>query len=83
MNDCYLCMDTLPAVEAVASPTLSVPTVGDSVPAAPAGLRGSDIVGLKYFDQLLKRLRGDGCGRDKAGYRELHFDQSAALVLLY
>ena len=70
-------MDTLPAAEVVASPTPSFPTpsvptasdsaVSDSVPAAPAGLRESDIVGLKYFDQLLpllKRLRDEGCTRE-------------------
>ncbi len=64
-------MDTLPEVETAVSP---------------AKLSESDIVGLKYFDQLLpllKRLRDDGCDRDKAGNRELHFDQYAALVLLY
>ena len=32
---------------------------------------------------LLKRLRDDGCDRDRAGNRELHFDQYTALVLLY
>ena len=64
-------MDTLPEVETAASP---------------AKLSESDIVGLKYFDQLLpllKRLRDEGCARDKAGNRELHFDQYTALVLLY
>jgi hypothetical protein len=46
----------------------------------------SDIVGLKYFDQLqplLQRLRDDGCTRDRAGNRELHYDQYCLLVLLY
>ena len=55
-------------------------------PAVPAGLSETDIVGLKDFDlllPLLKRLRDDGCARDKAENRELHFDQYAALVLLY
>ena len=55
-------------------------------PALPHDLAECDIVGLKYFDQvmpLLERLRDDGCVRDKAGNRELHFDQYAALVLLY
>jgi hypothetical protein len=37
-----------------------------------------DIQGLKYFDKLaplLARLHDDGCARDKAGNRKLHFDQ--------
>ena len=51
-------MDTSPAAEVVASPTVS-----DAVPAAPAGLSETDIVGIKYFDQLLRRLREDGCDR--------------------
>ena len=49
-------------------------------------LKQSDIVGLKYFDQLhplLERLRDDGCLRDRAGNRELHYDQYCLLVLLY
>ena len=46
----------------------------------------SDITGLKYFDQLaplLERLHDDGCDRDKAGNRKLHFDQYGLLILLY
>lgn len=45
-----------------------------------------DITGLKYFDQLaplLERLHEDGCQRDRAGNRGLHFDQYCLLVLLY
>jgi hypothetical protein len=45
-----------------------------------------DITGLKYFDRLaplLERLRDVGCQRDRAGNRELHFDQYCLLVLLY
>ena len=45
-----------------------------------------DITGLKYFDQLaplLQRLHDDGCGRDKAGNRTLHYDQYCMLLLLY
>ncbi len=44
-----------------------------------------DVVGLKYFDRLgplLAKLHDDGCARDKAGNRELHFDQYCMLVLL-
>lgn len=46
----------------------------------------SDITGLKFFDQLaplLQRLHDDGCQRDRAGNRELHFDQYCMLILLY
>src|SRR5512145_1264480 len=45
-----------------------------------------DIQGLKYFDKLLpllERLHEVGCGRDKAGNRELHFDRYCMLVLLF
>ena len=46
----------------------------------------SDITGLKYFDKLaplLQRLQDEACQRDKAGNRELHFDQYCLLILLY
>ena len=49
-------------------------------------VREEDITGLKYFDRLaplLARLHDDGCDRDKAGNRRLHFDQYCMLVLLY
>lgn len=45
-----------------------------------------DITGLKYFDQLaplLQRLHDDGCERDTAGNRKLHYDQYCMLMLLY
>jgi hypothetical protein len=45
-----------------------------------------DVTGLKYFDKLgplLARLHEDGCQRDKAGNRELHFDQYCLLILLF
>jgi len=45
-----------------------------------------DVTGLKYFDQLgplFERLHDDGCGRDKAGNRKLHYDQYCMLVLLF
>ena len=41
---------------------------------------------MKYFDQLaplLERLHDEACQRDKAGNRDLHFDQYCMLVLLY
>jgi hypothetical protein len=45
-----------------------------------------DIQSLKYFDKLLpllERLHEVGCQRDKAGNRELHFDQYCMMVLLF
>jgi len=45
----------------------------------------SDIKGLKYFKPLVKLLRDlhlDGCRRDRAGNRKLHYDQYCLLVLL-
>lgn len=45
-----------------------------------------DITGLKYFDQLaplLERLHREGCQRDRAGNRQLHYDKYCLLVLLY
>ena len=49
-------------------------------------IREQDVSGLKYFDKLaplLERLHDEGCQRDKAGNRELHFDQYCMLILLY
>jgi hypothetical protein len=49
-------------------------------------LAAADIVGLKYFDQLLpllRRLQDDGCTRDRAGNRKLHYDQYCLLALLF
>jgi hypothetical protein len=49
-------------------------------------LQEPDITGLKYFDRLaplLERLHHDGCQRDRAGNRRLHYDKYCMLVLLY
>ena len=49
-------------------------------------ITAQDITGLKYFDRLaplLERLHDVGCQRDRAGNRELHFDQYCLLILLY
>jgi Transposase DDE domain len=49
-------------------------------------IRDSDIVGLKYFDRLmplLERLHDVGTQRDRAGNRELFFDQYCAFLLLF
>jgi len=51
-----------------------------------ADVTEADIQGLKYFDKLaplLQRLHDDGCERDRAGNRNLHFDQYTMLILLY
>ena len=51
-----------------------------------AKLKESDISGLKFFDKLaplLERLHHDGCARDRAGNRTLHYDQYCMLLLLY
>jgi len=49
-------------------------------------IESRDITGLKFFDKLaplLERLQEVGCQRDRAGNRELHFDQYCMLVLMY
>ena len=49
-------------------------------------IQESDVTGLKYFDQLspmLQRLHDDGCQRETANNRELHYDQYCMLILLY
>jgi hypothetical protein len=52
---------------------------------APAFALG-DIRGMKRLRRvagLLSSLHEAGCGRDKAGNRELHYDDYVLLVLLY
>ena len=49
-------------------------------------LKAKDLQGFKYFKlltPLLERLHDLGTERDKAGNRQLLFDQYAALLLLY
>ena len=49
-------------------------------------LQRSDIEGLEYFDALaplLARLKDIGTERDRAGNRQLFFDQYISLLLLY
>ena len=49
-------------------------------------IKESDVTGLKYFDQLaplLSRLHEEGCQRDAANNRTLHYDQYCMLLLLY
>ena len=48
--------------------------------------RESNITGLAYFNKLaplLERLHDHGCARDRAGNRELHYDQYCLLLLLF
>ena len=48
-------------------------------------LRDKDLCGLKYFQVLgpwLDRLHANATPRDRAGNRQLHFDQYAGLLLL-
>lgn len=49
-------------------------------------VKESEVTGTKYLRKLLpllERLHDDGCERDKAGNRRLHFDQYCTLILLY
>jgi len=49
-------------------------------------IKEKDLHGFKHFKLLmpvLEKLHDDACARDKAGNRKLHFDQHAALILLY
>ena len=48
-------------------------------------IRERDVGGMKHLEKLLpllERLHDVGCERDKAGNRQLHFDQYCLLVLL-
>jgi len=48
-------------------------------------LKANDLHGWKYFRRLtplLARLHEANCARDKAGNRDLHFDQYCTLILL-
>jgi len=50
-----------------------------------APIREKDVKGLKYFKvlgPLLDRLHANATERDRAGNRQLHFDQYAGLILL-
>jgi len=49
-------------------------------------LRSGDVQGLKYLKKLLpllSELHDVGCQRDRAGNRQLHYDQYCVLVLLF
>ena len=49
-------------------------------------IKEKDLHGLTHFKlltPLLEQLRDNAFKRDKTGNRKLHFDQYAALILLY
>lgn len=49
-------------------------------------IQEKDLQGFKHFKlltRLLEKLHDHGCRRDRAGNRILHYDQYAALILLY
>lgn len=49
-------------------------------------IKEEDLHGFKHFKLLmpvLDRLHDNACQRDRAGNRKLHYDQYAALILLY
>ena len=51
-----------------------------------AKIQERDLQGFKHFKLLLpilERLHDQGCARDRAGNRTLHFDQYLSLILLY
>jgi hypothetical protein len=53
---------------------------------ATSKIEEKDLHGFKHFklmSSLLERLHGNGCERDRAHNRKLHFDQYTALILLY
>ncbi|TWT83812.1 hypothetical protein CA13_52830 [Planctomycetes bacterium CA13] len=69
----------------VAVVPLDVDNEADTDSQAPR-VQSKDVQGLKYFERLLplrERLHGEKGGRDKAGNRELFFDKSCMLLLLY
>ena len=56
-----------------------------SAPSKRPHITAADNTGLKYFEKLkplLERLHEIGCERDKAGNRELHYDELCLLLLL-
>jgi hypothetical protein len=69
----------------------AAPAEEETTPKRPGGrkrleIAEADIQGLKYFDQLaplLTRLHDEGCDRDTANNRKLHYDQYCMLLLLY
>ncbi len=74
------------AANAAAGAEPSAESPSTEQPTAEKRLIEKDIVGLKYFDLLLplfQRLHDEGCQRDKAGNRDLHYDQYFLMVLVF
>lgn len=62
------------------------PTLGEQLGNTTPKFTEQDLEAFKYFDllqPLLEKLHDAGTERDRAGNRELFFDQYASLVLLY
>ena len=62
------------------------PTLGEQLGNTAPKFTEQDLAGFKYFDllqPLLEKLHEAGTERDRAGNRQLFFDQYASLVLLY
>ena len=60
--------------------------MASSAPSKKTSIDPKSIQGLKYFkalNDMLTRLHDVGTQRDKAGNRDLHFDQYVSLILLY
>ena len=79
------------AVKVDSPPTDEAAPKSDSPPAPRRGrpqkpdVTAADATGLKYFEKLaplLERLHDVGCARDRAGNRELHYDEFCLLLLL-
>ena len=78
--------DAQPSADPASATPASAEQPSTAQPLREKRLTEKDIVGLKYFDQLLplfQRLHDEGCQRDKAGNRDLHFDQYCLMVLLF
>jgi hypothetical protein len=63
-----------------------IPIASSAAVSSTPRLTEKDIVGIKYFDQLLplfQRLHDEGCARDVAGNRVLHYDQYCLMVLVF
>ena len=79
------------AVKVDSPPTDEAAPKSDSPPAPRRGrppkpdVTAADVTGLKYFEKLaplLERLHDVGCARDRAGNRDLHYDEFCLLLLL-
>jgi hypothetical protein len=76
-------MDDAPCAQSpIPDPPPAVPVISRNDPV----INEKKLAGFKYFQgilPLLDRLHDQGCARDKAHNRPLHYDQYAALLLLF